>query len=148
MKNKPFTYVIAPEGCTVCFTPWKRYEVSIIRSNINYYRFNITDDRNRVWSCISKTCCHLNNRDWIIPEIGQWPTGWTRHQKAKCLQNAGVEILTTGFMRIIGEEKGVTTCASTDEYQGRSAKQLEDGYKIFAICFVATIVLIIISLIL
>lgn len=144
-----FAYVIAPDGCCDYLTPWKMYEVSIRRSNINYYQFNITDDRNRVWSCKSKTCCHLNNRDWIIPEIGQWPEGWTKKQKMECLKKAGVGIAQSGFMRILGEEKPepestIDTFSSTD-YQGRTNEQLEGSAKIFAICFVVMFLSLIIA---
>lgn len=146
----PFTYVIAPEGCKPYLTPGKKYK--IIKASESKHDFWAKDDTDYILYCLIAGCANLNGKDWIIPEIGQWPAGWTRHQKAMCLQNAGVGILTSGFMQIIGEGRGVTTSDSTsdstNDYQGRTPKQLEGSYKIMAICFYALVAVIVVAAIL
>lgn len=89
----PFTYVIAPEGCKPYLTPGKKYivigDISYSSRNLGFF-FHCASDINVNCHTTSKGVAHLNGNDWIIPEIGQWPDGWTDAQKLECLHNAGV----------------------------------------------------------
>lgn len=144
---KTFSYVIAPEGCESYLTPGKKYDISIISPITNKFRLKDNNGDLRFSTCLSRL--HTNDNWWIIPEIGQWPDGWTRHQKAKCLQKAGVEILITGaFMQIIGEEQsyeGETSSFSSNDFQGRTQQQVEGSYQIASLCFVAIIIIVILA---
>lgn len=91
---KPFTYVIAPEGGKGHLTPGKRYEVYEVLDIKRYkdlYSLRIFDDVGDKLFCISLRCPHLEYKDWIIPEIGQWPDGWSNQQKFDCVVRANVE---------------------------------------------------------
>ena len=155
MKQQ-FTYVIAPDGCTSYLTPGKKYavigEISHISCDAGVF-FSCSSDINTDCQTTSERASHLNGKDWIIPEIGQWPKDWDRHKKLKCLQKAGVEVLTTGFMQLESDynkpsPEGSTDTFNSTEYQGRTPKQLEGGYKIMAICFIAFTVFLVIAAIL
>lgn len=90
MKN--FTYVIAPDGCESYLTPGKKYAIKDLEFNkfLERFSFSITTDKQGEIFCLSVGCLHLNGKNWIIPEIGQWPEGWTKKQKKECLVKACV----------------------------------------------------------
>lgn len=91
---KTFTYVIAPEGCQSYLTPGKKYivigDISYSSRNLGFF-FHCASDINGNCYTTSKGVAHLNGNDWIIPEIGQWPDGWSNQQKFDCVVRANVE---------------------------------------------------------
>lgn len=122
---KTFTYVIAPEGCFKRLTPGRKYEAQNIWPDYgdNLPCFTVTNDIKKDMFCLYKECAHLNNQDWIIPEIGQWPKDWTEQQKNECLRKAGIIEEPTNDNQGAGCEDFRTsrTCQTT-ELENRKSK--------------------------
>lgn len=90
---KPFTYVIAPDGCADYLTPGRKYSVVLDPEFGLGNGFNFIDDNNNGHFASRTGIVHNGNNAWIIPEIGQWPDGWTDRQKIDCLENIGLSII-------------------------------------------------------
>lgn len=150
-----FTYVIAPEGCESYFTPSKKYDIMEISYVSNTFLLKDNNGENK--HCRIAKCAHLNGKDWIIPEIDQWPKGWTKKQKKECLVKACViENVNARYVSCSDESnelggqcgKWEIKSFSTNDNQGRSSEQLEGSYKIMNTCFIALFILIVLAAIL
>lgn len=92
---KTFTYVIAPESGVDYIKAGKVYRVvgdaPTFSPRLGIYTFICESEMENPILCVSKNCMELNGKDWIIPEIGQWPYGWSNQQKFDCMVRANVE---------------------------------------------------------
>lgn len=162
---KTFTYVIAPEGCFYYLTAGKKYPVTNIDFANGLSFFETENDDKYKLRAISKGCPHLDFKNWIIPEIAQWPEGWTAKQKldaicepntSKWRERAQYRIDHREELRKENKEKldrlnaeyernegGWNFMAPADsDYQGRTQQQVEGSEKIFVLCLLATLALI------
>lgn len=149
---KTFTYVIAPDGCKNWLTPWKKYSITIVDTCKSRHGFYFCDDNGDSRFSTHLSRVHTNNNLWIIPEINQWPEGWTKKQKKECLRKVDIAENRDGYVRRLDEPEqsyeGETSSFSTNDFQGRTQQQVEGSSKIMNICFIALFVLIVIAAIL
>lgn len=143
---KTFTYVIAPEGCKPYLTPGKKYK--IITASESKHAFWVKDDTDYILYCLIAGCANLNGKDWIIPEIGQWPEGWSDISRIECLRKAGALISIESYLQEPNKGDWNFMAPADSDYQGRTQQQVEGSYKIMAICFIAFAVVLVIAAIL
>lgn len=67
-----FDYVIAPSKCCKNITSGKKYKVCGIENNC-LTSFLFKNDIDKTTVTLAKSSFQLNNHDWIIPQIGQYP---------------------------------------------------------------------------
>lgn len=142
---KTFTYVIAPEGCQSYLTPGKKYivigDISYISRNLGFF-FHCASEINVNCHTTSKGAAHLNGKDWIIPEIGQWPDGWRSQQSIECLRKAGALISIESYLQEPNKGGWNFMAPADSDYQGRTQQQVEGSEKIFVLCLLAMLALI------